>query len=1015
MEFVNLYLESEYTLTSSPIKISELVTKLKEYNFNSVAITDSNNMYGVFKFYNSCTENNIKPIIGLQIDLVGISGEKTKLVLYAKNNTGYKNLLKISTLVKTEKELNILRLNEYTEGLLAIIPGEENELTKFLLENINADNFIEQYKNIFSDLYYGANMQTKLMQSNINKLISIFENFNIKSVAFDKICYLNKEDYEVYKVLNCIGSGNNDFIETEKEKNSFLLNKEEYINLYKDNLQLLINTNEIKDKCNVLISFEGYRMPVYDANIDTDLYLKELSVVGLKKRLELNAIDKKDYKKYAERLFYELEVIQKMGFSDYFLIVYDFIKYAKKRKILVGPGRGSAPGSLVAFSLGITEIDPLKFGLLFERFLNPERVSMPDIDTDFPDYNRDEVIKYMGEKYGKNKVAHIGTFGTFGPRLAVRDVARVMGLSSMYLDEVLIYIDNNVDSIEKALENKILYRMYEGNSSIKYLLDIAIKLQNLPRHVSIHAAGIIVADSELTDYTALQEGINGLYQTQFEASDLEKLGLVKIDFLGLKNLTIIDDVIKMIDDKDFDIDKISLDDKNVYKMLASQDTDGIFQLESSGMRNLLSQLKTNSFEDIYNALALYRPGPMEIIPSFIKRKFKLEPVKYLHNDLKDILESTYGAIVYQEQIILIAQKFAGYTLGQADILRRAVSKKKADLMAKEREKFISGAVKKGYSIDQAINIFDYILKFANYGFNKSHSVAYSLVSYRMAYLKRYYPKEFMAVLMSNNIGRNRLLKSYILSCNKYKVDVFCPNINISTNRFEVNEEGIYYSLLAITGLGDITISSFLKERMANGIYNNYDEFISRTKSIFNKKNIEMLIYSGALDCFKLTRKSMIEEYEKSIEIASFGGLFKDSLSNHNFSSEEYDFGTMSKLEREALGINIKYDIFKQFYNLKVKYKTTDLNKVIADKNYTILFTIDKYRIIKTKSGNEMAFLTISDDTETMEAVIFPNLYESIKNEIELDRICLGDVKVENRQEKLQCVFNKIIIKKNLNI
>ena len=757
MEFVNLYLETEYTLTSSPIKISDLIKKAKEDGYDSLGITDLNNMYGVLKFYNNCTENGIKPIIGLQVDVIGFSEEKTKVLFYAKNNEGYKCLLKFSSLVKLEKKLEIKDLSQYTKDLILIIPGEENELVKLLFNRFDILKLVLQYKNLCDDIYFGVNVQTQQMRNNMTQLVTTFNKFGIKSVSLDKVSYLNKEDYEVFKVLNCIGSGTNEHEETEKERNSYLFNEAERNNFYKNDLTLLTNTLEIRDKCNVKIKFEGYKMPIYDANIDTNLYLKELSIIGLKRRLELNKIDKKEYKTYADRLFYELDVILKMGFGDYFLIVYDFIKYAKSNKILVGPGRGSASGSLVAYSLGITEVDPLKYGLLFERFLNPERVSMPDIDTDFPDYNRDEVIKYMGARYGKNKVAHIGTFGTFGPRLAIRDVARVMGLSALYLDEVLLYIDSDVPSIEKALENKVLKKMYDENETIKYLINVAIKLQSLPRHVSIHAAGLIVADSELTDYTALQEGINGLCQTQFEASDLEKLGLLKIDFLGLKNLTIIDDVIKMIPDKEFNINKISLEDKEVYKMLAAQDTDGIFQLESSGMRNLLSQLKTSCFEDIYNALALYRPGPMEMIPSFVRRKFNQEPVKYLHDDLKEILKPTYGAIVYQEQIILIAQKFAGYTLGQADILRRAVSKKKTDLMVNEREKFIYGAIKNGYSKEQASSIFEYILKFANYGFPKGHSVVYALISYRMAYLKRYYPKEFMAVLMSNNIGKNHLL------------------------------------------------------------------------------------------------------------------------------------------------------------------------------------------------------------------------------------------------------------------
>lgn len=1014
MDFVNLYLETEYTLTSSPIKIDNLISNAKEYGFNSLAITDLNNMYGALKFYKKCTQNGIKPIIGLELKIDGLMGEKTSLVCYAINNNGYRNLLKLASLSKVKSDFNVRMIQGYMDDVLVVIPCEENEIIKKYLsgEYKKAVELIIEYKKLINNLYLGVNTQTNEVRNMLDDIINFGISNSLKCVAFNKVSYLNKEDYEVYKVLRCIGLSTTKYNDTEKELNSYLYKKNESLDFFRKYPQLIAETINIKNLCNVKLEFSGYRMPVYSNEIDTKAYLKELAVIGLKKRLELNNVSKSEYQGYANRLFYELDVISKMGFADYFLIVYDFIKYAKKNKIMVGPGRGSAPGSLVAYSLGITELDPIKYGLLFERFLNPERVSMPDIDTDFPDCNRDEVIKYMGEKYGKNKVAHIGTFGTFGPRSAIRDVARVMELDSLYLDEVLNYVDNNVESIEKALDNKVLFKMYESNERLNYLLTNAMKLQNLPRHVSIHAAGIIVSDSDLTDYTALQEGINGLYQTQFEASDLEEIGLVKIDFLGLKNLTIIDDVIRMIPDKDFDINKIRLDDEKVYQMLANKDTDGVFQLESAGMRNLLMQLKTSSFEDVYNALALYRPGPMEIIPSFVRRKFGEESVEYLHPDLEEILKSTYGNIVYQEQIILIAQKFAGYSLGEADILRRAVSKKKTELLMSEKEKFINGSIKQGYTSEQANRIFDYILKFANYGFNKSHSVAYSLVSYRMAYLKCYYPKEFMAVLMGNNIGKNHLLKSYISSCNKYKVKVLLPNINISEGRFVSKEEGIYYSLLAINGLGEVTINAFLEERNANGIYSTYDEFIKRTQKIFNKKNIEMLIYSGALDVFGVTRKSMIDEYDQSIELANYSGIFVNELSEHKFSDDEYNFENMSNNEKIALGINLKYDIFKQFSHFKTKYKTTDLCDFKADKVYNVLFVIDNYRVINTKKGEEMAFLTISDDTESLEGVIFPSLYKTIADSIAVGKLCLGEVKAENRQGKLQCVFNRINVKKS---
>ena len=843
-------------------------------------------------------------------------------------------------------------------------------------------------------------------------MMDFFLAYQIKSVAINKTNYLYEEDFDVYKILRCVKLNTRKYEETEKERKSYFFTPQKAYDCFRKYNELITETQRISELCNVTIEFGKYKMPIYD-KYDSNLYsnsveyLKDLSIKGLKKRLQSNNIEVINYQKYLDRLMYELGIIEKMGFCDYFLIVYDFIKYAKKNNILVGPGRGSGPSSIVAYSLGITELDPLEYNLLFERFLNPERISMPDIDTDFPDNMRSEVINYMGKRYSKMRVAHICTFGTYGPRSAIRDVARVMGLSEWYLDEILRYV-GDASSITEVLKNSETYqRMYNEDDQTRFVTNVVKKMENLPRNTSIHAAGIIMADSDLNRYTPLEEGIDGLYSTQYEASDLEQLGLVKIDFLGLKNLTIINKTINNIHKKDFNIYKLPLDDKETFKMIASGNTFGVFQLESAGMRNTLKELKCSSFDDIVNALALYRPGPMEMIPSFVNRKFGKEKIDYLHPDLIEILKPTYGIIVYQEQILLIASKFAGYSLGEADVLRRAVSKKKFDMLEKERDKFIRGSINKGYTKDLANTIFDYILKFANYGFNKSHSVAYALVSYQMAYLKRHYFKEFMASLMSDKIGNTELIRNYILECNKGKIEVKLPSINISNLDFVTYEGAIYYSLLGINGLGEVVCRNIIKDRNENGLYKNFDEFIGRTKDFLSKKHIEALIYSGALDDFNITRKSMIEEYVQSLELANYGDMFKDNLSTHVFGEDEYNFNDISRYETFALGFNLKFDIFKQYSHLKSKYRTKEINKLVKKTTSIVIFAIKSIKELTTKKGDKMAILTVFDETGDLDVVIFPQAYSLYKDVISKDFVYFGQMKIDIRNEALQGELIKI--------
>ena len=1006
---VNLYTETEYSLLHSPSSISELVKKASDYGYKSLAITDLNNMHGVIKFYNECISNNIKPIIGLHFFKDDIN-----LLFLAKTNKGYINLMKLATLAKTTRseEIKLIELNKYSEDVICIIPSiESNIYNKFF---INKDEFLIKYneiKNSFNETYFGLNLQTIESKENINYLLNYLKDNNIKACEINKCSYMTNDYFEAYVYLNSINNGGNLYPYNEMDMNLSLLTKIEKDALYKDYLDLVSESEKISESCNVEIKFDGFKMPKYSGEVDNkEEYLFELSRVGLLKRLnQMDKSNKKSDEVYKNRLLYELKIIKEMGFTEYFLIVYDYVKYAKTHNILVGPGRGSGGGSLVAYSLGITDVDPIKYDLMFERFLNPERKSMPDIDTDFPDNKRDEVIRYMGERYGTNNVCHICTFDTFGAKSAIRDVARVMKLDDKVLNEILKCIPNRC-SVNEAIDARpTLKQMINEYDDVKKLFDIVIKIEGLPRHTSIHASGIVMADKKLDNYIPLMDGMNGLYESQYPAEDLEFLGLVKFDFLAIRNLTTIANVINEVNKyKEFSIKDIDYNDKKVFDLIASGDTDGLFQLESGGMRQTLMRLKVSSLEDVIASISLFRPGPMDMIPSYINRKFGKEKITYLHPSLEEVLKPTYGIIIYQEQIILIAQKFAGYTLGEADILRRAVSKKKEELILEERKNFVSRSVKNGRSEADANKIYDYIVKFANYGFNRSHAVVYSVVAYMMAYLKTYYFKEFMGEMMSNSLGKTQSLKSYITSCERKGIKVFLPSINKSTDRFEITSDGIYYSLLGIKEVGKVSYDNFILERINNGEYKTYDEFVSRTKSIFSKNVVINLINSGALDEFKIPRKQMTLEYDNSINLSQYGGILNDKLSERVFSDEEYSFEEIAKLEKDALGFNFKFDVFKRYLPLKAKYQVVDINMLTLDKTQNVMFTLQRIREIETKTKKKMAFLTIGDESGEIDAVIFNEAYEKYKDILKYGKVYLGNGKYEKRNDSVQIILDKIV-------
>lgn len=982
--FQYLYVQTEYSILQSACKIKPLIEKLKEQQLHSCAIVDEGTMYGTIKFYQECNKNNIKPVIGLKVKY-HYNDKTNNLVLLAINNFGYQNLMKISSRLQlTNNNIDFEYLQKTTMGLIAILPYEESLVQKYLERNDakNAIQILELLREIYSDFYIGLGIKSITNSNFIDNYFKLLKNYNYQFVALPKVSFINESDYDAYTTLKAI-KNNGVFVEgIENDKNNYLHDVKSVETIYYNHYDMLENTSKIANMCNVQIEFGKYQLPLYESGLDSFAYLKELCSIGLEKRMQ-NFEYSYDKRKYYDRLNYELNVINEMGFSDYFLIVYDYVKYAKKNNIFVGPGRGSAPASLVAYSLGITEIDPLYYNLLFERFLNKERLSMPDIDIDFPDDRRDEVIRYVGKKYGKNRVAHILTFGTFKIRQAINDCARVFKLNDVKTKE--IYKHLQAVNTYKVYDNPSLKTLIEASSDLQLLMNnyedinkvltIACKIQDIPRNISTHAAGIVITKFDLVNYTPLDEGLDEIYQTQYEAKDLEALGLLKMDFLGLKNLTNIAKTIELIrkDIPDFTLPK-NENDYDTYKMMREGDLTGVFQLESAGMRKVIMQLKTSTFDDITHALALYRPGPMDIIPSFIRRKFNEEKVEYPHKDLEPILKETYGMIVYQDQIMLIACKFAGYTLGRADILRRAVSKKKKEVLEQERINFVESSVNRGYSSDTANMIYDYIVKFADYGFNKAHSVAYAKIAYLTAYLKCHYFAYYMSTLMTSFMGSSSEMLEYTKEATKKNVEVLNPNIKLSTDEFEVINGKIYFPLSIIKGLGEIKTKQCIEER-TKAKFKDYEDFVERTKDFLAISLLENIIYSGALDDFGLTKKAMIENLKSIIDRSNYG-FIKDMIKT-DYTDEEFSYGILQEKELEVIGINIKYNFYQQFASFYSKYNLVKIANLSENKEARTIGTVKRVRETKTKNNETMAFVEITDDTSNIEIVLFPMIYQQI--------------------------------------
>ncbi len=977
--YVPLYIKTTYSLLSSLVEIDKLIELCKNNHMKALAITD-NNMFGMMEFYKKCLNNDIKPIIGLEIKL-----ENDTVLMYAKNYTGYQSLIKLST-IQSERVLTIDDIKKHYGETIIIVPVEYS------------NTYIE-LKDLTTDLYIGYKNKQEEKEAHLITNDLVFVN---------PVLYLNKQDSDYLKYLYLIRDGKtlSDEVNYDTENKYLYLDD---IHDYTSN-DGLFQTTKIADSCNFEFPEAKLLLPIFDetnglSSID---YLRELSKAGLNKRLKGKVPET-----YLNRLNYELDIINKMGFPNYFLVVYDFIKYAKKNKILVGPGRGSGAGSLVCYSIGITDIDPIHYDLLFERFLNPERISMPDIDTDFPDIYRDQVIDYVVEKYGKKRVSGIVTFGTLAAKQAIRDVSRVLNVPIYQVDLITKRIPNVTKQKLKDFYHKDeqFKQLIDSDNKLTLMFKIACRIEGFPRHTSSHAAGIIMCQKDLDDVIPLTKS-DDMYLSGFSMEHLEELGLLKMDFLGLRTLTTIMNIISDIkdgEDIEIDFNNIPLDDKKVLNLFARADTSGIFQFESTGMRNFLRNLKPDSFEDIFAAIALFRPGPAINIDSYIRRKYNQEEVTYLDPTLEPILNSTKGIIIYQEQIIGIASSFAGYSLGEADILRRAMSKKKMSVLKNEEEKFMRKSIERGHSENISKQIFDLILNFANYGFNRSHSVAYSLIAYKMAYLKVYYPKYFYASLLSSVIGSDTKTKDYINEMKAQGLKILKPDINNSQKYYTVEETGIRYPLSAIKNVGSVSVNTIINNRQ--GSYKDIFDFASKT--IINgmsSKVVESLIDAGCFDSFNYNHQTLIHNLDS---IMNYAELTKEIdpefvLKPELEPTEEFNKDYLIHKEKQLFGLYLSnHPVTSYKAKLNNKY-SLDKVKEYYNKTIEVIVLADRLKSIKTKKGDDMLFLTGSDEYQALDFTFFPTTYSKYQHL----NLKSGDIlkirgKVERRYDNFQLIVDEV--------
>ncbi len=1027
-DFVHLHLHTQYSLLDGGIRVDRLFERAKELEFKAIAITDHGNLFGAVRFYQEAKKAQIKPIIGCELYVApnsrferrserGGSDASYHLTVLVKNETGYKNLIKLVSLgylegfyykPRVDKEL----LKEFGSGLIALSGCLKGEIAQALLKDDleRAVRVAKEYLSIFGeDNFFIEIMRLGLEEeSKVNAgLIEVSRITGIPLVATNDCHYLFPEDAEAHDVLLCIQTGSK-LSDTNRMKMStdqlYLRSSEEMQTLFADLPEAVGATCEIAERCNFDFDFETTHLPVFTVpnGESVDEYLEKLAWNGLKKRQKNKELcEDINFEEYEERLKYELSVIKKLGFSSYFLIVWDFVNYAKSSNIPVGPGRGSAAGSLVSYCLGITDVDPLRWGLLFERFLNPDRISMPDIDIDFCMEKRDKVLEYVKKKYGERSVAKIITFGTLSARAVVRDVGRVLGFSPKEVDRIAKMIPQSPSmEIDRALalEPRLKEEM-DKNPQVRKLINIARKLEGLCRHASTHAAGIVITPDELTEYIPLykNERENEI-TTQYAKDELEALGLLKMDLLGLKTLTVIDTTLKLIElykGEKLDLKHLPLNDEKTYHLLQSGATSGVFQLESSGMRDLLRRLKPSRFEDLIALVALYRPGPLGsgMVDDFIERKHGRKPIEYELPELEPILSETYGVILYQEQVMKIAEKIAGFTLSEADTLRKAMGKKKRDIMEKMREKFISGAVERGVNRSVAEELFAKMEKFAEYGFNKSHSAAYAMIAYQTAYLKAHYPVEFMAALISSEINRTEKIYLYIQECKEMGIEVLPPDVNESHVTFRIDGNSLRFGLAAIKGVGEAAAQAIVKARDRKPFESFYDFCKRVVGQKVNKKTVEALIKAGAFDSLERNRKALLEVLDEAMDKASREGkkskgqplLFDvmgvDVQKDDVFNLPEVEFPSHTELlamEKEALGFYLSghpLDTYLDKLKLFNVCSVTSLDSKEEGEEAIVAGMVVSIKEITTRGGERMAFVNLEDREGRIEVVVFPDVYK----------------------------------------
>ncbi len=1058
MAFTHLHVHTEYSLLDGSNKINEYVSRVKELGMDSAAITDHGVMYGVIDFYRAAKAAGINPILGCEVYVapgsrfdreVGSGDDRYyHLVLLAENNQGYQNLMKIVSkgfvegfYYKPRVDLELLR--EYHEGLIALSACLAGEVARYLQKGMYEEGkkAALRYQEIFGEGNFFLELQDHGIpqQQMVNQqLMRMHQETGIQLVATNDVHYTYETDADSHDILLCLQTGKK-LTDTDRMRYEggqyYVKSEEEMAALFPYAPEALENTHKIAQRCHVDIEFGNTKLPRYDVpdGYTSWEYLNKLCREGLEERYDPVT------EELESRLDYELTTIKNMGYVDYFLIVWDFIKYARDHEIMVGPGRGSAAGSLVAYTLGITQLDPIRYDLLFERFLNPERVSMPDIDVDFCFERRQEVIDYVVRKYGKDCVVQIVTFGTLAARGVIRDVGRVLDMPYAQVDTIAKMIPQELNiTIDKALEmNPELKKAYDEQEDVHHLIDMAKRLEGLPRHTSMHAAGVVISQKEVDEYVPLSRAQDGTIVAQFTMTTLEELGLLKMDFLGLRTLTVIQNAVKMVEkDKGITLDMqhIDYDDGKVLASLGTGRTDGVFQLESSGMKNFMKELKPQSLEDVIAGISLYRPGPMDFIPQYIRGKNRPDTIRYDCPQLEPILSPTYGCIVYQEQVMQIVRNLAGYTLGRSDLVRRAMSKKKASVMEKERQNFVygneqegvPGCIANGISEKTANKIYDEMTDFAKYAFNKSHAAAYAIVAYQTAYLKYYYPVEFMAALMTSVIEMPAKVAEYIQVCRQMGIQILPPDINNGERGFSVDRGRIRYGLSAIKSVGRPVIEALVKERRENGIYRTLSDFIERNSGQVNKRAIENFIKAGALDCLPGNRQQKMLVYSRVVDhisqnkknsMAGQMSLF-DLVGEEDKKAYEIsmpDVGEYAKevilaFEKDVLGIYLSGHPLEQYRGIlekNISAKTTDFQpdeetglSVVMDNQKVVVGGMVTEKTIKyTKNNKVMAFVTLEDLVGTVEVVVFPRDYEKYQSLLDEDARVLIQGRVSAEDDK----------------